>query len=94
MLEKVIDDMQRNKYSTRIEKKESKDIVYIYKRYYKKQALPAIVSMLKECVANYNSYEWTYDKVKKYREKQRKEQEDNEKYIAEVKKKSFLLDFK
>ena len=85
--------MKQNKYSTRLELKASQEIVGTYYRHYKKRSLPPIISTLQNCVDNYDSYEWTYDKMQEYLKLQKEEAEKNEKYVADVLKKSFPLDF-
>lgn len=93
ILQDVIKDMKLNKYSTRLELKASQEIVGTYYRHYKKRSLPPIISALQNCVDNYDSYEWTYDKMQEYLKLQKEEAEKNEKYVADVLKKSFPLDF-
>lgn len=93
VLQDVIKDMKNNKYSTRLKLEASQKIVDKYYRHYKKRSLPPIISALQNCVDNYDSYEWTYDKMQEYLKLQKEEAEKNDKYVADVLKKSFPLDF-
>lgn len=70
MLLAIIEDMETNKYSTRLKLKESQDVVSLYYRAYKSKSLPNIISNIKTCIDSYDTYEWTFDKVKAFREKE------------------------
>ena len=87
-------DMKENKYSTRLTLDSSKEIVGRYYRSYKKKSLPAIITILQECVDNYSSYEWTYEKMQEYKKALQKETDEHNRIIKEVLSESYPLDFK
>ena len=93
-LNAVIADMKENKYSTRLTLDSSKEIVGRYYRSYKKKSLPAIITILQECVDNYSSYEWTYEKMQEYKKALQKETDEHNRIIKEVLSESYPLDFK
>ena len=94
VLKTVIADMKENKYSTRLTLDSSKRIVNRYFHFYKKRSLPAIINILQECVDNYSSYEWTYEKEQEYKRALQKETAEHNQIIKKVLSESFPLDFK
>lgn len=93
-IKESINDMIENKYTTRLKLSSSHSIVRIYQKRYKKKSLNLIVPILKEIVQNYNSYEWTPEKIEDYRKVEQKDIEENNKAIEDAIKQSFELNFK
>lgn len=94
VIKTVIADMKENKYSTRLTLDASKEIVDRYFRSYKKKSLPAIINILQECVDNYSSYEWTYEKMQEYKKELQKETDEHNRIIKKILSESFPLNFK
>lgn len=93
-LKAVISDMKTSKYSTRLLLDNSKEIVKKYQQFYKKKSLPAIIEVLQECVDNYNSFEWAYEKTQEYNKKLQQEIDENQKIINDTLAESYPLEFK
>ena len=89
-----INDMQTNKYTTRLELGSSREIVLLYQRRYKKKSLKMIIPVLETIIQNYDKYEWTPETITEYRITEEKELSKNNKEIAEAISKSFELDFR
>lgn len=89
----VIEDMSINKYSTRLRLDDSKDIVDLYYRTYRKRSLPNIIDLLQKCISNYDSYEWTFEKMQKYKDEEQKLIETNTRKNDEAISKSYKLNF-
>lgn len=85
--------MSINKYSTRLTLNESRDIVNLYYRTYRKRSLPNIIKLLQKCKSNYDSYEWTFEKMQKYKIEEQQRIETNTQIINDTISKSFKLDF-
>lgn len=92
-LVKIIDDMMRSKYSTRLGLADSNEIVSLYYCKYKKRSLPNIVNLLKQCVFDYSSYEWDFDKMQEYKRQEKKRIEVNTRKIDDTISQSHKLDF-
>ena len=92
-IQAVIDDMSINRYSTRLILNESRDIVNLYYRTYRKRSLPNIIKLLQKCKSNYDSYEWTFEKMQKYKIEEQQRIETNTQIINDTISKSFKLDF-
>ncbi|MCM1089801.1 MAG: hypothetical protein NC092_10350 [Butyrivibrio sp.] len=92
-IQAVIDDMSINKYSTRLTLNDSKDIVNLYYRTYRKRSLPNIIKVLQMCISNYDSYEWTFEKMQKYKVEEQQRIEMNTQIINDTISKSYKLDF-
>lgn len=92
-LKLAIKDMISSRYSTRLSESVSKSILSDYYCYYKKKSLPPIIEMLQDCATNYDSYEWTYEKMQAYKLEEKKKIDENNKVINEVLKESYPLDF-
>lgn len=86
--------MTKNKFSTRLERKESKVIVSIFEKRCRKRKLSLILPVLDSIEQHYSEYEWTLEKLTAYRAAERAEIEDNEQKIADAIKKSILLEFR
>lgn len=93
-LHAIIYDMTTNKYSTRLKLTGSKSIVDLYYRWYHKRSLPNIIILLKKCVCNYNSYEWTFDKMQEFKIKEQQRINANIKIINDTISQSYKLEFK
>nr|MCR4889172.1 hypothetical protein [Ruminococcus sp.] len=59
----------------------------------KRRSLNIIIPFLEEIVEYYDEYEWTFERVKEYKEKEKLEIAENEKKIKEAVPKSFELHF-
>ena len=90
----IINDMQENKFSTKLKMQDSQKVVKIYHKKYKKRNLKAIVEILQQIIQNYDCYTWTKNKIKKYKEIERQNIIDNDKMIEQAIALSFELDFK
>ena len=80
----VIEDMSINKYSTRLTLDDSRDIVNLYYRTYRKRSLPNIIELLQKCKSDYNSYEWTFEKIQKYKIEEQQRIETNTQLINDT----------
>ncbi|MFV0476122.1 MAG: hypothetical protein ACK5MQ_18250, partial [Pikeienuella sp.] len=69
----MVEDMKKNKYSTRVEFEETKIIIDIYYRKYKKKRLNLIVDVLTDSLIKYDTYKWTKDKMEQFRKQEAKE---------------------
>lgn len=92
-IKESINDMVANKYTTRLQLSSSRLIVNLYQGQYKKKSLNLIVPILRKIVQNYDSYEWTPEKIEEYRKVEQEEIEKNNKAIEETINQSFELDF-
>ncbi|MCI8427083.1 MAG: hypothetical protein HFJ03_06065 [Lachnospira sp.] len=85
--------MSINKYSTRLTLDDSRDIVNLYYRTYRKRSVPNIIELLQKCKSDYNSYEWTFEKIQKYKIEEQQRIETNTQLINDTISKSYKLDF-
>lgn len=92
-IQAVIEDMSINKYSTRLTLEDSKDIVNLYYGTYRKRGLPNIIKLLKQCKSNYDSYEWTFERMQKYKIEEQQRIETNKRIISDTISKSYKLNF-
>lgn len=92
-LQDVIDDMTINKYSTRLTLTNSKDIVNLYNRKYHKRSLPNIIKLLQKCLCDYDCYDWTFDKMQKYKIEEQRRIEVNTQIINDTISQSYELSF-
>lgn len=90
----VKSDMNRNKYSTRLERKSSQEIVTLYAKKYKKKSLPPIVELLSNIESHYEKYEWTPERLKEFRNKEEIKIQERKQIISEILEQSFELDFR
>jgi len=77
-------DMIRNKYSTRLERKSSREIVKLYAKRYKKRSIPPIAKLLEDIENKYKKYEWTPQRLSEFRRKEKIEIQENERAIASL----------
>lgn len=89
----IIEDMQKNKFSTRLENPDSSIIVNWHKSKYKKNRLIDIILKLQECIDEYAQYEWPKEKYSAFKEQEILEIEKEQERIERVKKLSIKLDF-
>lgn len=87
-------DMVKNKYSTRLELQNSRDIVSIYEKRYKRRQLTPIIDLLSRIEQQYNRYEWTPQKMAEYKSEEKERIIKNEMEINAVIDHSTLLMFK
>lgn len=87
-------DMMKNKYSTRLELENSRRIVSIYEKRYKKKRLAPIIDMLCSIEQQYDKYEWTPEKIAAYRDAEKESIRANEQEIAIAIKQSVPLEFR
>ena len=92
-IEKVINDMIRNKYSTRVQLKSSREIIVIYEKCYRRKSLKEVIPFLKEIINNYDQYHWTPEKIKEYKQLEKKKIKENENEIKKVLDKCYELHF-
>ena len=85
--------MKENRFTTRLELEDSKSIVDMYYRRYKKKNLQLIIPFLEKIIHNYDKYEWIPEKIEEYRVKEKKEIEENHAVIERVISQSFELHF-
>lgn len=88
----ALNDMRVNRYSTRLQQKESKEIVKIYHRRTGRRNLPDIILCLQEVVEEYSNYQWNQEKIAEYRIKEEAKIKENEDRIKAVINVSFELD--
>ena len=93
-LKDIIKDMQTNKFSTRLALSASKEVHKAYYKRYHKKGLPALIYILQDCVLNYDTYEWTYEKLNAFKVEEKMEIEKNSQIIKEVLSESFPIYFK
>ena len=89
----VIDDMENNRYSTRVCLRESKDIINICNKRLQTKSLNKIVPYLKEILDKYDTYKWNPVTIAEYKRIEQTQIQNNENEIARVVSKSVLLDF-
>lgn len=90
----VIDDMETNKYSTRLKLADSNRIVDLYYQRYHKRSLPDIIELLHKCIYNYNTYEWTFDKMQEYKIEEQQRIKVNNQMINDTISQSYKLEFR
>jgi len=88
------EDMIRNKYSTRLERKSSQDIVALYAKKYKKRSLAPIVKLLENIKNQYDRYEWTSQQFEEFRNNEKTKIQENKQAISDALRESFELDFR
>lgn len=96
-LEEIINvklDMIQNKYSTRLERQSSKDIVNLFVKKHKRRSLEPIVELLNYIENQYEKYEWTHQRLSEFRDQERIRIQENKKSIAAILDQSFELDFR
>lgn len=86
--------MIRNKYSTRLERKSSQDIVALYAKKYKKRSLAPIVKLLENIKNQYDRYEWTSQQFEEFRNNEKTKIQENKQAISDALRESFELDFR
>lgn len=88
------EDMVRNKYSTRLERKSSQEIVALYAKKYKRRRLSLIVELLSNIENQYGKYEWTPQRLKEFRIKEKIMIQENKQDIDNILRLCFKLDFR
>ncbi len=89
----VINDMNANKYSTRVQLRETKEIIKICSKRLHTQSLNRIVPFLQKVLIEYDTYEWNPLTVAEFEKKQQIQINENEEEISRVISKSFRLVF-
>ena len=89
----VIDDMSRSKYSTRLSLDQSKKIVEMFYQDRKSRKLANIISVLEKCVAEYEDFEWNFEKVQAFRRKEAETLRENRKEKDRILSLSHRLSF-
>lgn len=89
----AINDMKTNKFNTKLTLYSSQRIVQIYYSNYKKTRLNLVIPVLEKIVQNYESYEWTTEKIEEYRIEEKKRIEINKQEIKEAIAHSYELVF-
>lgn len=87
-------DMIRNKFSTRLERQSSKEIVKLFAKKYKKRSLSLIVELLSQIESRYEDYKWTPLRMEEYRNQEKIRIKENEQAIQDVLNQSFELSFR
>lgn len=90
-LKASIEDMKVSKYSTRVTRDSSKELVGLYQRCNKSRSLPKIIETLEYCVADYDKFEWTYNKVMLFREEENKQLDANKDKLKKTLSESYEL---
>lgn len=88
-----IDDMETNKYSTRMQLNDSHRIVALFEKYRKTKSLKRIIPVLDEIVQNYDNYKWTPESIEEYKKQEKVEIQKNEQVIQKVISQSYELYF-
>ena len=83
-LQEAIENMRKSKYSTRVSLGSSRTLVELHLKCKRSKSLPKIISALESCIVDYDSYEWTHDKVVEYKEREKLEIEENQKKLQQV----------
>lgn len=92
-LEEVIIDMRESKYSTRVQKDESKLIVSICNKRIHTKSLSKIIPILQEILSSYDKYKWNPVTIAEYKQQEADIIKQNEDNIANVISKSYELHF-
>ena len=87
-------DMIQNRYSTRLTRQSSKEIINLFAKKHKKRSLASIVELLSHIETQYETYEWTPQRLAEYREQEKIKIQSNQESIAAILDKSFELDFR
>ena len=87
----VIADMEKNRYSTRIDLANSKQIVRIFYKQEKHKSLKTILPVLQELLSTYDEYKWNPETIASDRKNEKHMIEENEKHISDVLSKSYEL---
>lgn len=90
----AIDDMKKSKYSTRLSLEISQRLVSLYHKTKKSKKLSNVVAAIEICINNYDSYEWTFDKVQKFREEETVKLKKNCEELQQILSSSIELKFK
>ena len=86
--------MIQSKYSTRLERKSSQKVVELYAKRYKKKRLAPIIEMLRNIESQYDTYEWTPQRIEEFRRNEKIQIQENKRAIDIVLSQSFELDFR
>ena len=89
----ALEDMKSSKFSTRLTGGCSKTLVGIYYREHKSRKLGNVIAAVNECIAKYDSYEWTEPRVKEFRRKEHNQIEKNKELLKNNMNQSFELCF-
>jgi len=92
-LQNVFDDMIKNKSNTRLKLAESKGIVELYYQRYHKRRLQNIIMLLQKCICDYDSYEWTFEKMQEHKMKEQQRINANIQIINNTLAQSYKLEF-
>lgn len=92
-LKRVLEDMQRNKYSTRLQMKESCSIVFEYKKRFKSQKLSNVIPFVKSAIDNYDNFEWTKERIQLFKENEEKRIQHDKNLQDEALKDSLEIDY-
>ncbi len=87
-------DMIRSKYSTRLERKSSQEIVAIYAKQNGTKRLEPIVKLLSNIESQYNKYEWTPQRLEEFRRKEKMQIQENQQAIDIVLSQSIEINFR
>lgn len=93
-LQAAIDDMRNSKFSTRLSLETSQKLVSIHFRDKKSKKLLNVITALEYCIENYDSFEWTYDKVQAFRKEEASMLKNNRKELKQTLTISHELKFK
>lgn len=86
--------MIKNKYSTRLQKNSSKEIVKLYQKRNHRKSLPPIISLLNNIEIHYKEYPWNPERIKEFEENEQREIDENRRNITNVLNQCFKLEFK
>lgn len=92
-IKNVIEDMKTNKYSTRLQNKDSDKIVGWHVRWYKKKNIYDIILKLQKCIEDYDRYEWSKEKYNAFIEEENSEIEKEAIRIKKVEDLSIKIVF-
>ena len=92
-IKNVIEDMKTNKYSTRLQNKDSDKIVGWHVRWYKKKNIYDIILKLQKCIEDYDRYEWSKEKYNAFIEEENLEIEKEAIRIKKVEDLSIKIVF-
>ncbi len=92
-LQAVIDDMKKSRYSTRVSLDESRQIIQDFKHRYRTCKLSVVIPYLEKTVAEYDTREWTYEKMTRIKQEYHDVAASEKKRIEDVLSRSYKLSF-
>lgn len=89
----VVEDMKKSKYSTRLSLGTSEIIVSMHLKAKNSCKLSNVIASIEPCINNYDSYEWTFDKIQTFRQEEAIILQKNQKKLQQTLSASIELNF-